>query len=190
MARPAAVICRHRDRLRRSGAHGRSPADPRRPDAGRRRGGVGSHDACSSRSRRSTASAPRRRCSTSSWFRCRCSRSGPLVFGEHIDAVPSAIALGVVRLSNPLGGECHIPDLVRAYRALFGRPIVGVHLPCAALRRCGRPSRPWRAADTRFCHGRHSGGLRAGPRKPPAVRLYFGCSLPTQGGKRQKDLFR
>jgi (E)-4-hydroxy-3-methylbut-2-enyl-diphosphate synthase len=94
----------------------------------------------------------------------------------------------VVRLSNRLGGECHISDLVRAYRALFGRQIVGVHLPCPDLRHCGWPFRPWRAADTHFRHGRHSGGLRAGPRKPPAVRLYFGCS-PPQTGRQKTESF-
>ena len=48
-------------------------------------------------------------------------------------------------------------DLVRADRALFGEPIVGVYVPDPAVWRRRRPSRSRRAADPGFCAGR---GLR------------------------------
>ena len=78
---------------------------------------------------------------------------GALVFGEHIDAMPSAAGAWRLRLSDHLGGERHIRGLVRADRALFGRPAVGVHLPDAAFWRGGRPSGIERAADARLSPG-------------------------------------
>ena len=66
-----------------------------------------------------------------------------------------------LRLPDPLGGECHIRDLVRAYRALFGRPAVGIHLPGAAVRRRRRPPGAARAADPGFRRWRSAWSRRA-----------------------------
>lgn len=95
-----------------------------------------------------------------------------LVYGEHITAMPSALALVALVYQAVLGGERYLCGLVRARRALFGQQIVGLYLPDPPIWRRRRPSRPQRAADPalrpRGCVCR----VWLSARKPAAVRLY------------------
>jgi (E)-4-hydroxy-3-methylbut-2-enyl-diphosphate synthase len=103
---------------------------------------------------------------------------GALVFGEHINALPSAIALGafayqiiwVVSVTFPVGFALIVRySAARLSASTFLAPLWGVTAGHLVFER---------AADARFCHDRHSYGLGLGPRKPAAVRLYLGCSPP------------
>ena len=63
---------------------------------------------------------------------------GAMVFGERIDTVPSAVALGAFTYQT-FRGERDVRDVVRPYRALLRGAALGVHFPGAAVRRRRRP---------------------------------------------------
>jgi drug/metabolite transporter (DMT)-like permease len=109
---------------------------------------------------------------------------GAIVLREHVEALPSPLALGRFRLSDHLGRELHIRGLVRAHRALFGRAAVGVHLPGPALRRGGRPSSAGRSADRAICARGRGGRRRHPPRQLAAVTLYAWLRQPIGFGGR------
>ena len=97
-----------------------------------------------------------------------------LVFGEHVDAMPSPLALGAVAYQAVWVVSVTYRRLVRAGHPLFRQQIVGLHLPDAAVRRRRRASGPGRAVDRALCVGGGVRGAGAGPRKPAALGLYRG----------------
>ena len=54
---------------------------------------------------------------------------GALVLGERMDAMPSALALGGLRLPGPMGRQRELRDLVRADRALLRQQTIGIYFP-------------------------------------------------------------
>ena len=96
---------------------------------------------------------------------------GALVFGEQVAAMPSAVAWGSLAYQT-VGGRHHVQRLVRADRALFGQPSVGLHIPDPAVRGGRRPSGAGGADDAGLRAGRGAGGGRAHTRQPAPVGLY------------------
>ena len=93
MVRAAAVLRRHRDRFRSADPGRRSAPDVRRCHDGRRRRGVGGDDA-SHQGERAQPHQRRKDHALSARGLGAAPGRGALAFGEHIDAVPSALALG------------------------------------------------------------------------------------------------
>ena len=90
---------------------------------------------------------------------------GALAFGERMTASAGVAGARVADLSDP-GRQLHLCDLVRADRALFGEPAVGLHVPDAAVRRRRRPPDPGRADDAGLCGRGRAGCGRPGARQP------------------------
>ena len=117
---------------------------------------------------------PKRPCSISSWSRRRCLAPASVAFGEHIDAMPSAIALGAFAYQTIWVVSVTFVDLVCADRALFGGPAVGIHLSHAAVRRGCRHFVLGEPLNAGVRLSRRTGRGRAGARKPAPIRLYAG----------------
>ena len=101
---------------------------------------------------------------------------GALVFGERIAAMPSAVALGSLAYQTIVVGTTFSLWFALIVQVL-GKPPVGLHIPDAAVRRCGRPSGAGRAADAGFCAAPWLlVAARADTRQPAPVGLYDGLA--------------
>ena len=108
---------------------------------------------------------------------------GALVFGEHIDAAPSALALGAFAYQAVWVVSVTFVIWFALIVRYSASQAVGVHLPDTVVRRDGRPCRTERAADPGFRRGGRLGRRRPPPRQPAPVRLYATSSPPPSWGE-------
>ena len=118
---------------------------------------------------------------------------GALVFGEHIDAMPSPLALGAFAYQTVLGGERHIYAFWFALIVRYSAARLSVFTFLAPLfRRGGRPPCAERAADPAFAVAVALVAGGSPPRQPAAVTLYdwrwSGRFFPATGTARWRPL--